>query len=231
MKHFNRRDVLSLTGLALLTARAGAAERWIKGRHYHDLGAAAAQGQAPTLKVTEVFSYGCSGCDAFLPYMQALEKKLPAGAVDYLPASWHPAENWPLFQRTYLAAKALGVDRQAHEAMFAAIWKTGELAIFDPRTRRLKSTLPSLQDVARFYQHVTAVPAERFVDVAKSFAVDSAIRNAEARMRVLRPDSTPTLVVNDRYRMDLTSAGGSNQLVEVALFLAGRSPGAAQAAT
>ncbi len=227
MKHFNRRDVLLLTGLGLLTTRAAAAERWIKGRHYHDLGPAAAQGQAPTLKVTEVFSYGCSGCDAFLPYMQSLEKKLPAGSVEYLPASWHPAENWPLFQRTYLAAKALGVDRQAHEAMFAAIWKTGELAIVDPRTGRLKRALPSLQDVARFYQRVAAVPAEKFVEVAKSFAVDSAIRQAEARMKVLRPDSTPTLVVNDRYRIDLSSAGGSNQLVEVTLFLAGRPPGAA----
>lgn len=223
MKHFSRRDILSLAGLALLSAPVGAGERWIKGRHYYDLGATAAQGQSPSaVKVTEIFSYGCSGCDAFLPYMQALEKKLPAGAVDYLPAAWHPAENWPLFQRTYLAAKALGVDRKAHEAMFAAIWKTGELAIFDPRTRRLKSTLPSLQDVARFYQRVAAVPAEKFVEVAKSFAVDSAIRQAEARMKVLRPDSTPTLVVNDRYRIDLTSAGGSNQLVELALFLAGR---------
>lgn len=228
MKRFDRRDVLSLAGLALLSTRVGASERWIKGRHYHDLGAAAAQDQAPTaVKVTEVFSYGCSGCDAFLPYMQALEKKLPAGSVEYLPASWHPAENWPLFQRTYLAAKALGVDRQAHEAMFAAIWKTGELAIVDPRTGRLKRTLPSLQDVARFYQRVAAVPAGKFVEVAKSFAVDSAIRQAEARMKVLRPESTPTLVVNDRYRVDLSSAGGSNQLVEVTLLLATKPSGVA----
>lgn len=228
MKHFNRRNVLSLAGLALLAGRAGAAERWIKGRHYYDLGTAAAQGQpSSTLKVTEVFSYGCSGCDAFLPYMQALEKKLPAGSVEYLPVSWNRSENWPLFQRTYLTAKTLGVDRKAHEAMFAAIWKTGELAIFDPRTRRLKSSLPSLQDVARFYQRTTAVPVEKFVEVATSFAVDSAIRLADARAKVFRPDSTPTLVINDRYRIDLVSAGGSNQLVEVALFLAGRPAGAA----
>lgn len=228
MKHLNRRNVLSLAGFTLLAARAGAGAaasatgRWIEGRHYFDLGANAAKGQAPAaVKVTEIFSYACSGCDAFLPYMQSLERNLPAGAVvEYLPAAWHPSENWPLYQRTFLAARTLGVDKKAHEAMFAAVWKTGELAVLDARTGRRRSPLPSVQDVARFYERVAAIPAARFVETAMSFTVDSAMRSADARIKGMRPDSTPTLVINDRYRVDLPSAGGSQQLVEVALFLA-----------
>lgn len=232
MKHLNRRDVLSLAGFTLFAGHAGAAaaatagtaERWIKGRHYFDLGTDAARGQALAAgKVTEIFSYACSGCEAFLPYMQSLERKLPAGTVvEYLPAAWHPPENWPLYQRTFLAAKTLGVDKKAHEAMFAAVWKTGELAIFDARTGRRRSALPSVQDVARFYERVAAIPAARFVETAMSFSVDSAIRQTDARIKAMRPDSTPTLIINDRYRVDLPSAGGSQQLVDVALFLAGR---------
>jgi hypothetical protein len=41
--------------------------------------------------------------------------------------------------------------------MFDAIWKTGELAISDPATHRLRNPLPSLEDAARCYARLTAV--------------------------------------------------------------------------
>jgi thiol:disulfide interchange protein DsbA len=221
MNLLSRREFLSLAGLAVVANSASGAESWLEGRHYFKLGDSAVPARRPaTARVTEIFSYGCPGCDAFLPYMQGLEQKLPAGVeVEYLPASWIAAENWPLFQRTYLAAKALGVDRKAHAAMFAAVWKTGELAVFDSRTRRPRSPLPSVQDVARFYQRVSAVPATRFVETAMSFSVDSAMRLSDAQIKAFRPDSTPTLIINDSYRVDLRSAGGATQLVDAALFL------------
>lgn len=226
MKPFSRRKFLSLAGIAVAANSAHSAEPWLEGRHYFKLlDSAAPARQSAVARITEIFSYGCPGCDAFLPYMQGLEQKLPAGvAVEYLPASWIAAENWPLFQRTYLAAKALGVDEKAHVAMFAAVWKTGELAVFDSRTKRPKSPLPSVQDVARFYQRVAAVPAAKFVETATSFSVDSAMRLADARIKAFRPDSTPTLIINDSYRVDLRSAGGARQLVDAALFLSRKPP-------
>jgi thiol:disulfide interchange protein DsbA len=154
--------------------------------------------------------------------MRGLDEKLPATvAREYLPASWIAAENWPVFQRTYLAAKALGIADKANEAMFAAVWRTGELAIIDAATRRPSKPLPSVEDVARFYERVTGTPAAKFVATARSFAVDSAIRLTEARIKAFRADSTPTLVINDSYRLDYRSTGGPAKLVEAALFLLG----------
>lgn len=217
-----RRRVFSLAagGLALAST-ALAAERWIEGRHYFRLDPPPSSGQQAA--ITEVFSYGCPGCNSFQPFMHRLEGRLPAGsAIEFLPASWIAAENWPVFQRAYLTAKSLGVDRKAHDAMFDAVWKTGELAILDPRTKRLKSRLPSIEDVARFYARVAAVPEAKFLATARSFAVDSAMRAADARIKSIRAESTPTLVVAGQFRVDLRSAGGADQMVEIALSLAQR---------
>jgi thiol:disulfide interchange protein DsbA len=210
-------------GAALVTGSAWSADSWIEGRHYFKLESPQPTAKPGTVTVTEIFSYGCPGCNAFLPYMQSLEKKLPTQVVvDYLHASWYPAENWPVFQRAYLAAKTLGVSKQAHEAMFAAIWNTGELAIRDARTGRAKSPLPSIEDVARFYQRVCAVPVAKFIETAKSFSVDLEMRRSDALIQGLRPDSTPTLIVNGKYRTDPVSVGDYSKTVELALWLAGK---------
>lgn len=223
MVPLSRRKVLSLTaGLALATGVARAAERWVEGRDYF-----AIQPQPVPRKggatITEVFSYGCPGCNEFLPYMQRLEMKLPAGVtVDYLPASWIAAENWPAFQRAYLTALALGVASKAHEAMFSAVWRTGELAIIDAKTGRLKSTLPSIQDVARLYQRVAGIPPAKFIETARSFSVDAAIRRSDELIKTYRAGSTPTIVVNGTFRVEPRSVGGYQQAVDLALWLTSR---------
>ncbi|MBK9251395.1 MAG: thiol:disulfide interchange protein DsbA/DsbL [Proteobacteria bacterium] len=154
--------------------------------------------------------------------MDSLEKKLPAGVTtEYVPASWVAAENWPVFQRAYITAKALGVAKQAHAAMFQAIWgQNGELAIADPRTGRLRSPLPNIEAVARFYERVTKVPAAKFVQTSKSFSVETEVKRADATIKSYLADSTPTIVVNGKYRLEPRSAGGAEQVVTLALWLA-----------
>jgi hypothetical protein len=41
--------------------------------------------------------------------------------------------------------------------MFDAVWKTGQLAIADPTTSRMKNPLPSLEDAAHCYSQLTGV--------------------------------------------------------------------------
>lgn len=129
--------------LALGIGSVHGAQRWIEGRHYFKISPPQPPPRAGTASITEVFSYGCIGCNEFLPHMRTLEKRLPPNvAVDYLHASWLPAQNWPTLQRAHITARTLGVAKKAHDAMFAAVWQTGELAAIDARTRRLKSPLP-----------------------------------------------------------------------------------------
>jgi len=177
------------------------------------------------VEVTEIFSYGCPACNAFIPTMRKLQKALPGNAVlNYEAAGFIPSEDWPMFQRAFYTAQALGIAAQTHESMFDAVWGTGELATFDPNTKRLKEQQPTIEDAACFYNKKTGVPIAKFVARSKDFDVDSKIRQAdELIMRDYHVDRTPTIVVNGKYRLNTESAGvtvnDNDKLVELVLFL------------
>ena len=203
------------------TGTADAQPPWTEGRNYQLINPARPPVLPPgKVEVTEVFSYGCPACNAFLPYMHKLRAEMPANAVlDYLPAAFNPGEDWPMFQQAYFTAQLLGVADKTHDAMFDAVWKTGELAIVDQASQRVRDPLPTIQDAARFYNRVAGVPVDKFVNTAKSFAVDTKIRAAEATIIAYRVDRTPTIVVGGRYRLTAESAGGPEQVIELVKYL------------
>jgi thiol:disulfide interchange protein DsbA len=149
-----------------------------------------------------------------------LQASLPANAVmDFLPAAFRPDEDWPMFQRAYLAAKEMGIDKRTHDAMFDAIWKSGELAVFDPATQRAKQPAPSISDAAQFYAQAAGVKREAFLATAGSFAVDVRIRQADELIRNYGISETPSIVVNGKYRLNPVSAGGYEQTIELVKWL------------
>jgi thiol:disulfide interchange protein DsbA len=200
---------------------AAAADTWTEGRNYFLVTPPRATSVPPgKVEVMEVFSYGCPACNLFVPTMHKLKQSLPPAAVlTYLPASFQPAEDWPMFQLAYLTAQTLGIADEWHDAMFDAVWKTGELAIMDPATDRIKSPLPTIEDAARFYNRHSGVPVDKFVATSKSFAVDVKVRSAEDAIKQFRVDRTPTLIVNGKYRLFAESAGGNDQVVELVKWL------------
>ena len=211
--------------LALLTFNAAAAGKdqppWMEGTHYFLIvpaqPTAVAKGK---VEVTEIFSYGCPACDHFVPVMNKLKKGLPANAVvNFIPAGFNPGEDWPMFQRAYLTAQILGIADKTHEAMFDAVWKTGELAILDPSTKSLKNPLPTIEDAARFYNRTAGVPVKDFLDAARSMGVETLIGHADSMLIRYRVAATPTLIVNGKYRLDVPSAGGPDELIDLVKWL------------
>ena len=179
------------------------------------------------VEVMEVFSYGCPACNAFQPVMEKLRSALPANAqLVFLPAAFNPAEDWPMFQRAYFTAQALGVAERTHQAMFDAVWKSGELGITVPGTNRLKNPLPSLADAARFYARVAGVDAQQFLATASSFGIDSRLRAADAQIVAMHVDATPTLVVNGKYRVIRDQLRGNEELIELVRYLVAKESGA-----
>jgi protein dithiol oxidoreductase (disulfide-forming) len=195
------------------------APNWVEGRNYFRI----AQPQPTNLPkgkvlVTEVFSYACPACNQFRPYMQKLVKSLPPNVVvDYVPASFNPSEDWPMFQLAYVTAQTLGIADRTHEAMYDAVWTTGELATTEGNT--LKSHMPTIEDAARFYQKQAGVPAAKFLETAKSFGVDTQVRHDEDLMKAYAIDRTPTLIVNGKYRVTAQEAGGPGPMIDVVNFL------------
>jgi protein dithiol oxidoreductase (disulfide-forming) len=204
-----------------ICAPARSAATWTQGVNYFLVDPPRPTSLPPgKVEVTEVFSYACPACNLFVPTMHKLKASLPPNAVfDFLPASFNPTEDWPMFQLAYITAQTLGVADQTHDAMFNAVWQTGELAVIDPSTRELKSHPPTIEDAAKFYQAKAGVPVDKFLAAAKSFSVDNKVRAAEDAIQRYHVDRTPTIIVNGKYRLHVESAGGNDQLIELVKWL------------
>jgi len=207
--------------MLLAVTVAKATTTWVDGQHYFTIKPAQPTNVAAgKVEVIEVFSYGCPACNLFYPTMDKLKANLPKNVeVGYLHASFNTAEDWPMFQRAFVTAQAMGIAEKAHTAMFNAVWASDELAVTDRRTDRLKNPLPSIENAAAFYARVAGVKKEEFLSIAKSFSVEAKIRNSETLMKAYRVDSTPTIIVNGKYRLTVQSAGGNEQLIELVNWL------------
>lgn len=217
---------LALAGVAGLAFAQAAPQQWVEGKNYFAIANPQPTHQPGKVVVTEVFSFGCPACNSFQPYMDKLRAELPEGAVlEYLPASFIPTENWPVLQRAYFTAKALGLDNpRAHDAMYKAIWgPDGPLATYDMATQRPKSmdTMPKIEDIAKFYVQFGGKPDE-FVATANSFAVNLDMKRADQQILAWGVTSTPTIVVDGKWRADTRSANGAQALVDLTLYLANK---------
>jgi protein dithiol oxidoreductase (disulfide-forming) len=215
---------VAVVGVLSLVASsfAAAADPWVEGKHYFLVTPPqATKVPAGKVEVLEVFSYGCPACNQVLGFVKKLKSALPANAqIAYLPAAFNPSENWPMFQRAFITAEALGIAERAHEAVFDAVWKPGgELAITDPNTRKLKRQMPTIEDAAKFYAARTGVKPETFVATSRSFSVEGKIKSAEKQIVASHVDRTPTFIVAGKYRLHFESAGGADQAIDLINFL------------
>jgi protein dithiol oxidoreductase (disulfide-forming) len=208
-------------------ASAQGPTQWVEGKHYFRIQPAQPTTTPGKIEVLDVFSYACPACNQFQPILNKLKAALPANAqMTYLPAAFNPTEDWPVFQRGFLAAQILGIAEQSHDAMYDAVWGKGNLAVIDKTTHRLipQAQQPTIQDLAKFYTRFGVKEAE-FLDVANSFTVNSNIKRADAEVQEYQVDSTPTLIVNGKYRVTPNSAGGYLQTIDLVLYLVGREKG------
>jgi len=176
------------------------------------------------IEVVEVFSYGCPACNAFHDWMDKLAAAMPkAATVVYLPASFVPQENWPALQRVYYTAQALGVDAKGHDAMYDAVWKSGELGMMDLRSERPKpqAAWPTMDDFAKFYTQYGA-KADEFIATANSFSINTKMKRADELIKAYGVESTPTIVVNGKYRFSPKDAGSYEQTIKLTQFLVGK---------
>ena len=212
----------------LLGAPLTHAQQWTQGKHYVELKPAVRPPDAPAgvVEVTEVFSYACIHCNRAIPLMEKIKKSLPANArLGYLPASFNSAESWPMFQRVYYTAAALGVLPKMHDAVYSAVWTSNELAVMDPDGRRLKSPQPTLEDAAKVFAKRAGIKPEQFLATAKSFAVEANCRRADQLVKQWRVDGTPSLVVNGRYRVLMQAVRSETDLIALLNWLIAKEAG------
>ena len=215
------RSLASLGALvfAIGAHAAGPAGPWEAGKNYFVIDPPVPTESGDKVEVTEVFSYGCPACNFAYPTIAHIKKNLPPNAVmNYVPASFNPNEDWPMFQRAYYTAVALGIAEKSHDAMFDAVWKTKTLSTMNDDGRSLKNPQPTIEEAAQWYAQYGVKPAD-FVATANSFSIGTRMKRADAYIKAAGVESTPTIVVNGKYRFTIQNVGGFDQAEQLVHYL------------
>lgn len=157
------------------------------------------------VEVAEVFSYDCIHCAHFAPIAEKLRKELPAGVTfELVPAPF--SQQWLPFARAYYAAKQLGVVNRTHLPLFVA--KFGQ-----------HYPINTMGELADFYAR-KGVDRDKFLRIATSPAATTKLKSDLELLKKWHVDSTPTVVVNGKYR--ITGVQNQEEIAKVALWLAKR---------
>jgi len=179
-------------------------DKYQEGVHYFKLDQA--QPSTGVVEVTEIFSYACSHCNTFEPYVQNWKKSIPENVkFTRLPVVFGN-RSWEMMARGYIAADMMGIVEESHVAMMDAIWKQ-------------RQQFRSLDQLADFYSGF-GVEKDAFLANYQSFAADSQLRKSQRDIIQFGIQGTPSMVVNRKYRVISSKDVGSFEaILDVVDFL------------
>ncbi len=176
---------------------------FVEGGDYNTLSTSYDTGNSEQVVVYEFFGYTCPHCYTFEPYLNKwLENKPDYVKFVRVPMNFQP--RWSIFQQAYLTAEVMGIAEQSHSQMFEALHKEHK-------------PLRTIESIAQWYADTTGVEKEAFLSTSDSFILDSKLRKADSMGFKMQVTSTPTLVVNGKYK----AAKGKNrdEIMEILDFL------------
>jgi thiol:disulfide interchange protein DsbA len=178
---------VALLSLACTTqAQSAKPVPYQKDLHYFLIEGAPATTGGP-MELVEAFSYLCSHCNTFEPYISAWKKRKP----EYVEFRRIPVVfgrgSWELYARGYVTAEMMNVGEAAHVAMMDRLWKE-------------KSTMRSMEELAEFYSQF-GVDKEKFLATSGSFAVEARLKRDQQKIQSFGITGTPSLVLNGKYRI------------------------------
>ena len=151
-------------------------------------------GPKEVVEVKEFFNYACPACYHFDPILEKWLAEKPAYVkFERIPIIFQPS--WRSLARAFYIAKMLGVEKQLTPAIFKAIHEEGQ-----------DLSNPKLQE-AFFIKH--GVSQQEFESMA-SFTpgIDAQLLRSDTLMREDQIMAAPTLVVDNRYKVDPSLVAG-----------------------
>ncbi|MDX1550599.1 MAG: thiol:disulfide interchange protein DsbA/DsbL [Lysobacter spongiicola] len=140
------------------------------------------------IEVVEAFGYTCPACASFEPVVASWAATAPAD-VEFTPVPAPFGGFWIPYAKAFYAAEALDVLPQTHEAMFHAF-----------HVERALNHESSDEEIAQYYARFGVDP-EEFARTMSSFSVTTKLNRAKSFLQESGVDSTPTMVVNGKYRV------------------------------
>lgn len=158
------------------------------------------------VQVVEYFSYACSACYHFEPTLDKwLANKANDVKFERIPIVFQP--RWRSLARAYYIAKMLGVEKKLTPAIFKAIHVEG-----------LDLSNPKLQEAFFMKQ---GIKQHKFESIASfSPGIDAQLLRSDTLMQVNKILAAPTLVIDNRYKVDPSMVGGDPaRFLQVADYL------------
>jgi len=192
-----------LLGSQLAMAQA---EPYQEGVHYFKIDQVPADTGSGTVEVTELFSYGCSHCNTFEPYLESWNQTKPDNVVFNRIAVAFGRKAWEMMARAYITTEMLGIADESHMAMMDAIWKE-------------KRQFRTVDELAEFYTQF-GIEKSAFLSNFQSFAADSTLRKSQRDVQLFGITGTPSLVVNRKYRVTSNkNVRGFDQMLDIVDYL------------
>jgi protein dithiol oxidoreductase (disulfide-forming) len=196
--------IVMLVTMICLSAFASAQSLYTEGQHYFRLKAPVAVQTGNKIEVMEVFSYACPHCGHFEPTIEKWRASKPANAQFVaLPAMFN--ETWVAYARAYYASVDLKISHKTHGALFKALYEQNK-------------QFTSLEDMAKWYAQY-GVTEKQFTDAFTAKGMDARLKAANDATQKYEVTGTPTIIVDGKYRFDVTSAGGLDKVSGLINFL------------
>jgi protein dithiol oxidoreductase (disulfide-forming) len=159
------------------------------------------------IEVLEVFSYACSHCAHFEPTLAAWKTTMPKNAkLIYMPAVFQPS--WVPYARAFYAAQQLGVLEKSHARMFKALFEE-------------QKQFANIDEIAAWYAQF-GVSAKAFTDAFTNAGMEAKLQRVVDLTPKYGVEGTPTMIVDGKYKFDVTMAGGPDKVGPLLNFLIGK---------
>lgn len=178
--------LFSLTALAaepVLSPKA----KFVEGKDYVVLAEPVRKADPTKIEVAEAFAYPCEACFNFEPILANwVKQQQPDVVFVKLHASFRG--EWKPYQRGYLTVLSLNLKENIHMGIFGAIHIE----------RKALNTAQAWADFLAAY----GVDKQTVISKYDSFGISTQMKQADARIKSYTVDSTPTLIVDGKYKVN-----------------------------
>ena len=154
------------------------------------------------IEVLEVFSYACPACNAFQPVRRQDRRRAAGERRDGLSAGRVPLRRGlagvpaRVLRRAGARPRRQDARRDVRRGLEGRLAQDQRSGHAQARAARCRRSTTSRKFYAKY-----GVKAEDFVGTANSFAVNAKMKRADAQIKAYGVDSTPTIIVNGKYRL------------------------------
>lgn len=159
------------------------------------------------IEVAEVFSYACGACASANPTVSAWNKTKAADINFVYIHSVVQGGPWERFARGFFAAEAKNIRVRSHDAVFQAVFVDQSL-----------SHSASLEDIAKFYGKF-GVTSAQMLAIMNSPSINAKLNRSKQFSLRTGANSTPTIIVAGKYKVNATREGGFPGMMRTVDFL------------